>query len=125
MLLYYNENMDIVKQEISSTTLLNVRTENTIKKYLPEKTSLTPLVNLFAALADEARLQIVSALSISDMCVTDISSVLGVNQTTLSHQLKTLRDARLVSCQKQGKTVFYALSKKTVDDLMLVATHLT
>lgn len=117
-------NVNIIKQE-SSPSLLDIKTEATVKKYLPDKTALTPLVSLFAALADESRLQIISALAISEMCVTDISNLLNVNQTTLSHQLKTLRDARLVSCQKQGKTVFYALSKKTVDDLMLVATHLT
>lgn len=116
--------MDIIKQE-SSPSLLDVKTEATVKKYLPEKMTLTPLVNLFAALADESRLQIISALAISDMCVTDISNILSVNQTTLSHQLKTLRDARLVASVKQGKTVFYSLSQKTVDDLMLVATNLT
>lgn len=59
------------------------------------------------------------------MCVGDMSDILGVNQTTLSHQLKTLRDAQLVKAQKQGKTVFYALSDKSVDEFMLAATRLT
>ena len=120
----YTVFMEILKCK-DSPYLLDFKTEKTVKKYLPDKASLSPLANLFAAVSDAARLQILSALSITDMCVTDLSAILGVNQTTLSHQLKSLRDAKLVNCIKQGKTVFYAISNKAVNDLMMTATALS
>ena len=75
------------------TLLLDRRTQDMIEGYVPEGEVLTALVRFFSIFADSTRLRILSALAISEMCVTDISRVLGINQTTVSHQLRFLKDA--------------------------------
>ena len=69
--------------------------------------------------ADATRLRILSALAISEMCVTDISRVLGINQTTVSHQLRFLKDAGIVRCERHGKIIFYMPSGETVNEILL------
>lgn len=60
-----------------------------------------------------------SALAISEMCVTDLSRVLGINQTTVSHQLRLLKNLGIVKCERYGKIIFYSLINDTVNDVML------
>ncbi len=80
-----------------------------IEKSLPDGDSLAALAEFFDALSDITRLKIVSALSVSTLCVTDLAALIGVNQTTVSHNLRILRSARIVSCKRQGKVMFYSL----------------
>jgi DNA-binding transcriptional ArsR family regulator len=60
-----------------------------------------------------------SALAISEMCVTDLSRVLEINQTTISHQLRLLKNLGIVKCERHGKVIFYSLIDDTVNDVML------
>lgn len=60
-----------------------------------------------------------SALAISEMCVTDLSRVLDINQTTISHQLRLLKNLGIVKSERQGKIIFYSLVNDTVNDVML------
>ena len=60
-----------------------------------------------------------SALAISEMCVTDLSRVLEINQTTVSHQLRLLKNLGIVKSERQGKIIFYSLVNDTVNDVML------
>ena len=106
------------------TSLLDPRSEALVLKYLPSPSALIGTAETLAALADTGRLRIISALSVCEMCVSDISALLGINQTTLSHQLRMLRAAGIVKFRKQGKTVFYSISSSDVPELMLLATRL-
>lgn len=101
------------------TLLLDRRTQGMIEGYVPQGEMLTELVRFFSIFADETRLRILSALAISEMCVTDISRVLGINQTTVSHQLRFLKDIGLVRGDRHGKIIFYALSNDLVNDVLL------
>lgn len=123
------DNFMIIKEDIRpgerrSTLLLDPKTEALVRKYLPDDGAVGDLAALFAAFADPGRLRIVSALSVTEMCVGDLSSVLDVNQTTLSHQLRFLKNADVVTYKKQGKTVFYSLTSSIVSELMLNAAKL-
>lgn len=60
-----------------------------------------------------------SALAISEMCVTDLSRVLDINQTTVSHQLRLLKNLGIVKSERCGKIIFYSLVNDTVNDVML------
>jgi ArsR family transcriptional regulator, lead/cadmium/zinc/bismuth-responsive transcriptional repressor len=60
-------------------------------------------------LADPNRLRIVSILAIQEMCVGDLAAILEMNESAVSHQLRTLRAIRLVNFRKQGRHVFYSL----------------
>ena len=60
-----------------------------------------------------------SALAISDMCVTDLAVVLNLNQTTVSHQLRLLRDLGAVKYKRQGKILFYSLKNDLISEVLL------
>ena len=62
-----------------------------------------------------------SCLAMCDMCVNDLSLILGINQTTISHQLKLLKNQNIVSYKRDGKILVYSLNEKKVNDLMYLA----
>ncbi len=99
--------------------LLDKRTQNLIKDYVPEGEILDGIVCFFSVFADYTRVKILSALAISEMCVTDLSRVLDINQTTVSHQLRFLKNIGIVQCKRQGKIIFYSLVNDTVNDVLL------
>ena len=101
------------------TLLLDRRTQDMIEGYVPEGEILSGLVRFFSIFSDPTRIRILSALAISEMCVTDISRVLGINQTTVSHQLRFLKDRGMVKTDRHGKIIFYSLANDLVNDVML------
>ena len=80
---------------------------------------LNDLVGFFTAFSDFTRLKILSALSISEMCVTDLSVLLAINQTTVSHQLRLLKNLSAVVSRREGKVIYYALKDELVSDVLL------
>ncbi|SUP43433.1 ArsR/SmtB family transcription factor [Veillonella criceti] len=68
------------------------------------------LADLFKVLGDSTRLRIVQQLLNKEMCVTDIAEAMGMGQSAISHQLRVLRQARLVTFRKEGKTALYSLN---------------
>lgn len=99
--------------------LLDYRTKNMVEQYVPEGEILDGIVCFFSVFSDPTRVRILSALAISEMCVTDLSRVLRINQTTLSHQLRFLKNVGIVCCKRQGKIIFYSLINDTVNDVLL------
>ncbi|MBM4429789.1 MAG: helix-turn-helix transcriptional regulator [Chloroflexi bacterium] len=77
----------------------------------------TNLANLFEALADPTRVRIVSALSAGELCVCDIAATLGMTQSAISHQLRLLRQLRLVRRRKAGQMVYYSLDDEHISTL--------
>ena len=101
------------------TLLLDARTQDMIEGYVPDGEVLASLVRFFSIFADSTRLRILSALAISELCVTDISRVLDINQTTVSHQLRYLKNVGIVKASRLGKVIFYSLKNDTVNDVLL------
>ena len=99
--------------------LLDRRTKDLVKEYVPEGDVLDSIVCFFSIFADPTRVRMLSSLAISEMCVTDISRVLDINQTTVSHQLRLLKNLGIVKSERQGKIIFYSLVNDTVNDVML------
>ena len=104
------------------TMLVDKKTRALVSEYVPPADTLTALADLFSLLSDPGRLKIVSALSISSLCVSDLSALIGMNQTTLSHQLTALRRQNIVDKRRQGKISFYYIKNRAVLDIMLSAT---
>ncbi len=94
-----------------------------LAEYLPTPSDLNRLSGLFSAFADKTRLKILSALAVSPLCVNDLCCVLSLNQTTLSHQLSTLRLLGMVEDERRGKTVVYRLKGELVPRLLLLAVE--
>lgn len=103
--------------------LLDNETVEAVQYYMPQNAVLNGLVDFFSVFSDVTRMKIISALSISEMCVTDISEILDINQTTVSHQLKVLKNAGVVGFRREGKTIFYFLSTAVVSDVMLSGVY--
>ncbi len=104
---------------MAETMLLDRRTKELVKEYVPDGDVLDSIVCFFSIFADPTRVKMLSALAISEMCVTDLSRVLEINQTTISHQLRLLKNLGIVKSDRQGKIIFYSLVNDTVNDVML------
>ena len=88
------------------------------RELLPETTKLYDLSDFFKVLGDSTRLGILFAIDGTPMCVCDIAMALGMTKSAVSHQLKVLRQNRLVKYRKVGKNVFYELSDDHVRDII-------
>ncbi len=87
--------------------------EEEIKKALdrmPAEESLNELADFYKAFADATRVKILCILQESEMCVCDLAVILGVTQSAVSHQLRMLKQMKLVKNRREGKTVFYSLA---------------
>ena len=80
-----------------------------VKNKMPEDEKLYDLADLFKVFGDTTRIKIIYALFEEEMCVCDIADLLNMTQSAISHQLRVLKQARLVKFRKEGKTVFYSL----------------
>jgi ArsR family transcriptional regulator len=110
---------------MSQMLLLDKRTQSLIEDYVPQGEILEGVVCFFSVFADYTRVKILFALAISELCVTDLSRILDINQTTISHQLRFLKTARLVRSRREGKTVLYALADSHVTAILaLSADHI-
>lgn len=91
---------------------------NRVKDKMPKEESLYDLAELFKTFGDSTRIKILYVLFESEMCVCDISKLLNMTQSAISHQLKILKQNRLVKYRKEGKTVFYSLDDTYVRDII-------
>ena len=91
--------------------------------YLPDDNSVRRIARFFATLADPSRVKLLSALTISPLCVTDIAAILNMNQTTVSHQLRLLRDLDMVTCERQGKILKYKIANPKINEILLVGVE--
>lgn len=99
--------------------LLDKRTQSLVLDYVPQGEILEQLVCFFTIFSDYTRLKILSALAISEMCVSDLTKLLKLNQTTVSHQLRLLKNLNAVKTSRQGKIIFYSLRNETLNDVLL------
>ena len=95
-----------------------IRDEYNLRKFMPSKESLKAMSNFFYAFSDDTRLKIISLLAIKPLCVGEITSVLDINQTTISHQLKILRSHNIVECDRVGKNVIYYIKNSGIENVL-------
>ena len=81
-----------------------------VRQELPTDELLCDLADLFKLFGDTTRVKILFALLETEMCVCAIAELLGMTQSAISHQLRTLKDANLVGNRREGKTIYYFLS---------------
>lgn len=103
---YNVESCDLVR--VHEDVIQRVRGE------LPDEDALYDLTELFRIFGDSTRIRILYVLSASEMCVCDIAALLGMTQSAISHQLRALKNARLIKSRRDGKTVFYSLADSHV-----------
>ena len=89
-----------------------------VRDKIPGEDTLYDLTELFRIFADSTRIRILYVLLESEMCVCDIAVLLGMTQSAISHQLRALKNARLVQSRREGKTVFYSLTDDHVKTII-------
>jgi len=97
-----------------------------VRKHMPAEETLSDLADLFKVFGDPTRVKILYALFRSEMCVCDIAALLGMTKSSISHQLRVLKQAHLVRNRRDGRVVYYSLDDdhvKTIFDQAL--THIT
>lgn len=88
------------------------------KKAMMSEEALRDLAELFKALGDHTRARILNALYHAELCVCDLTLLLEMNQSAVSHQLRVLRAGKIVKSRKEGKNVFYSLDDEHVQKLI-------
>lgn len=81
-----------------------------VRQVLPPDEVLSDLADLFKIFGDSTRIKILYALLRSELCVCDIADLLGLTQSAISHQLRILKQNKLVKNRREGKSIFYSLA---------------
>lgn len=108
------------KENIMICLTVSEQQENFVRDCLPPNGVLRNSADYFYIFSDSTRLKILCALCSMELCVGDLSYILGLNQTTISHQLKLLRDNKIVGCRRYGKIVFYRIVNQNVERTLTI-----
>lgn len=87
------------------------------RQKMPEEEKLYDLAELFKVFGDSTRIKIIWALFEAEMCVCDIASLLVMSQSAISHQLRVLKQARLVKPRRDGKNMYYSLDDEHIAEI--------
>ena len=104
--------------EVCTIKGIHQETVRSVTQTMPDPYELGELADLFKLFADRTRIAILWALSESELCVCDLCALLKMKQPAVSHQLKNLKQARIVKARREGKIVFYALDDDHIRKLL-------
>ena len=96
-------------QEICDSVVIHKEVVENTKIKMPDDTSLNELADFFKIFGDSTRVRILWALSLNQMCVCDIATLLNMSQSSISHQLRVLKQNKFVKNRRDGKVVYYSL----------------
>ena len=96
--------MDINQEDLHEARV------KTVVSSMPSDEAISVMGARFKVISEPSRLKILLALSAGELCVEHITEAVGGNQSAVSHQLRTLKDNRIVKCRREGKKVLYAIS---------------
>lgn len=88
-----------------------------VKKKLYKENTLIDVSEFFKIFGDSTRIRIINVLMHSEMCVCDIAHILKMSQSSISHQLRIMKQAKIVKYRKQGKMVYYFLDDKHIGEI--------
>lgn len=102
------------KTVVCDCDVIHAEVVERVRQYLPEEEKLYDLADFFKVFGDSTRIKILWALDREEMCVCDLAVLLNMTKSAISHQLKTLRQEKLVKYRRDGKTVIYSLQDEHV-----------
>lgn len=108
------------REEIEKCECIHVHDEviSKIRKEMPVEDKLYDLADFFKIFADSTRIKMLYVLMGSEMCVCDLAQILGMTQSAISHQLRTLKQSNLVRNRREGKTIFYSLADSHIETIL-------
>ncbi|HIX24674.1 MAG TPA: metalloregulator ArsR/SmtB family transcription factor [Candidatus Lachnoclostridium avicola] len=106
--------------EIEQCDFIHVHEDivNRVTKVMPDEDQLMDLAEFFKIFGDSTRIKILYVLSQAEMCVCDIATLLQMGQSAISHQLRVLKQMRLVKFRRDGRTVFYSLADGHIQTIL-------
>lgn len=104
--------------ECCDSTHIHTKTIQQVEQHLPKEEILVDLADFFKVFGDATRVKILYVLLQSEMCVCDLAEVLQMTQSAISHQLRVLKQAKLVKNRREGKTVFYSLADGHIQTIL-------
>lgn len=112
--------MNLNEEKIDRCEVTRVHEDivNAVNEQMPDEEILYDLAELFKVFGDSTRIKILYVLFESEMCVCDIAQLLNMTQSAISHQLRVLKQSRLVKFRREGKTVFYSLADSHVRTIL-------
>lgn len=118
------ESMERTIQETCDETCSGTEADlQSVKIAMIGDETIVALAELFKALGDPTRVRIINALMQRELCVHDLTVVLGMGQSAVSHQLRVLRNLRIVKRRKVGKTVYYSLDDSHIEQIIAQTIH--
>ena len=111
------------KVESCSCNIIHKDVVEEVKDKLPQEEILYDLAELFKVFGDSTRIKIICSLFESEMCVCDLSALLNISQSAISHQLRVLKSARLVKFRRAGKVIYYSLEDEHIKQIFDAGLH--
>lgn len=99
--------------------------EQLLTTYMPSDKALRDISEFFAVFSQETRIKIIILLSVSELNVNDIAKIMHQNQSTISHQLRILKDRKIVNSTRKGKEIFYSVANSYVSEVLFSAVKAT
>ena len=115
-----NQKMNSLENEVPQCEFISVHEDivRRVEEVMPDEQELLDLAEFFKIFGDSTRIKILYVLSQSEMCVCDIANPLQMGQSAISHQLRVLKQMRLVTFRRDGKTVFYSLADGHIQTIL-------
>lgn len=113
--------MENDKCHLCGENCVHNETTDRISEFNPDGEALYEIANLFKIFGDSTRIRIMFVLFKNEMCVCDIAEALEMTQSAISHQLRILKQSRLVRSRRAGKTIFYSLADSHVKGIFYQA----
>ncbi len=110
--------MEEKKCEFCDTVEIHEDLLNIVNELMPEETKLYDLAELFKVFGDSTRIRILFVLFESEVCVCDLAEALNMTQSAISHQLRILKQSKLVKARRDGKSIFYSLADEHVRSII-------
>lgn len=92
-----------------------------VQKNILDEADLNRVSEFFRLMGDNTRLNILIALNHQEFCVSDLVKILNMSQSTISHQLKLLRTAKLVKTRREGRAIYYSLDDEHIENIVAMA----
>ena len=110
--------MERLEIECCDTVLVHKDVIEEIQSHMPEENILRELADFYKVFGDATRIRILYVLLQHEVCVCDLAEILGMTQSAISHQLRVLKQMKLVKNRRDGKTIYYSLAENHIQTII-------
>ena len=107
-----------MEENLFECTVIHEENVKKVVSLMPDDSIIYDLAELFKVFADSTRMKIIYALMEEELCVCDIANIVKTTQSAISHQLRILKQAKLVKFRKEGKVVYYSLDDEHISQIV-------